>query len=166
MAEVKALQAEVRTLKDKLYNYIATHEACCQRSDSSSSTSSEAADDNDIGNPPPPSPAQPPFELVTYRPDGISMPVANPPSWLTTILSHIDLPPSFSGVLYVPEHTDILPATALDVLKLHFRNSPPFCLAVDRDRSLWTVDSANVDRAQITTIIKLPPDPSIPTALA
>ncbi|KAI5990593.1 hypothetical protein EDD15DRAFT_2369641 [Pisolithus albus] len=114
VAEVRALQAEVWTLKDKLYKYIASHKACCQRSDSSPSTSSEAADDDDEGDPPsPPNPAHPPFELLVQRPDSITVPMAKPPSWLTTVLSRIDLPPSFSGALYAPDClAEHLPRTA------------------------------------------------------
>ncbi|KAI5986469.1 hypothetical protein EDD15DRAFT_2373174 [Pisolithus albus] len=163
-AEVAALRAEVRSLNEKFFKYIASHEACCQRDDSSSSSSAEAATDRD-DNPPAPEPPHPPFELLMQRPDGITVPDSNPPPWLTSVLSRIDLPPSFSGALFSPDSMiDYLPRNATDVLKLHFHNSPPFCLAVTADRSLWTVGSAYVDRSQITSIIKLPPDPSVPTA--
>ncbi|KAI5988434.1 hypothetical protein EDD15DRAFT_2531759 [Pisolithus albus] len=162
--EVKALRAEIWSLKDKLYNYISTHEACCRRNDPPSSSSSSEADASDGDNPP--EPPHPPFELLVQRPDGITVPDGNPPTWLTTALSHIDLPSEFTGAMYSPDGTmaSDLPRDAAGVVKLHFRGSPPFCLAVRTDRSLLTVDSARVGRGQITSIIKLAPDPTVPTA--
>ncbi|KAI5991400.1 hypothetical protein EDD15DRAFT_2197400 [Pisolithus albus] len=132
-AEVAALQAEIRSLNEKLYKYIASHEACCQRNDSSSTSSSEAATDHD-DNPPTIEPPHPPFELLMQRPDGATVPDGNPPPWLTSVLSRIDLPPSYTGALYSPGLlADYLPRGATDVLKLHFCNSPPFCLTVTPD---------------------------------
>ncbi|KAI6005546.1 hypothetical protein EDD15DRAFT_2191018 [Pisolithus albus] len=162
-AKVVALRTEIQSLKGKLYNYISTHEACCCRNDPPTSSSSSEAD-AEAGDPPS-EPSQPPFELLTQRPDGIMIPDSNPPTWLTTVLSRIDLPPAFTGALFVPgQLANHLPRDATDVIKLHYHGSPPFCLAVHADRSLWIAGSASVDHSQITTIIKLPPDPTVPTA--
>ncbi|KAI6099274.1 hypothetical protein EV401DRAFT_2081592 [Pisolithus croceorrhizus] len=165
-AEVVALHVELDTLKEKLYNYISTHEACCQHSNSPKLSSSEDTISND-GEPPAPqaTPTSPPFRLLIQQEDGIMVPDPNPPSWLTTVLSHIDLPPSYSGVLYSLEHLlNHLPHDATDVLKLHFCGSPPFCLAVHIDRSLCIMSLAHIDCSSITNHINLPPDPSVPTA--
>ncbi|KAI6103270.1 hypothetical protein EDD16DRAFT_1715376 [Pisolithus croceorrhizus] len=165
-AEVAALHAELDTLKEKLYNYISTHEACCQRSNSPSPSSEEDAISD--GNEPPAPQAttpSPPFKLLVQQEDGITVPDPNPPSWLITVLSRIDLLSSYSGALYSPgQMLDHLPRNANDVLKLHFCGSPPFCLAVCPDRSLHTVSSAHIDHGSISTHINLPPDPTVPTA--
>ncbi|KAI6094731.1 hypothetical protein EDD16DRAFT_1721413 [Pisolithus croceorrhizus] len=160
-----ALHAELSSLKEKLYNYISTHEACCRRSDSPANSSDEEAASED-GDPSDPQATSPPtFQLLVQRADGVSVPDPNPPNWLTTVLSRIDLPTSYTGALYSPEQlTPHLPRGATDVLKLHFRGSPPFCLVVCNDRSLHAVDSAFVDRGSISTRLSLPPDPTVPTA--
>ncbi|KAI6001863.1 hypothetical protein EDD15DRAFT_2192605 [Pisolithus albus] len=102
-AEVKMLWTEIQLLKDKLYNYISTHEACCRCNDPPSSSSSSEANASD-GNTPP-QPPQPPFELLVQRPDGITVPDGNPPTWLTTILSRMDIPSEFTGAMYSRDST-------------------------------------------------------------
>ncbi|KAI6118893.1 hypothetical protein EDD16DRAFT_1707111 [Pisolithus croceorrhizus] len=167
LAEVAALRAELSSLKEKLYNYISTHKACCQRSNSPSpshSSDEEAASEDGKPTAPQTTPS-PPFQLLVQKEDGISVPDPNPPHWLTTTLSHIDLPTSYTRSLYSPEQLiNYLPRDATDVVKLHFRGSPPFCLAVRSDRSLCTVSAAYVNRGSITTRISLPPDPTVPMA--
>ncbi|KAI5985958.1 hypothetical protein EDD15DRAFT_2200338 [Pisolithus albus] len=99
--EIGKLRVELLALKEKFYKYIASHEACCQRSDSSSTTSEEVSDS--VSHPAPPAPPEPPYQLLTQRPDGITVPDPNPPTWLTTVLSRLDLPPQFAGALYTPD---------------------------------------------------------------
>ncbi|KAI6108711.1 hypothetical protein EDD16DRAFT_1738435 [Pisolithus croceorrhizus] len=164
-AEVAALCAELSSLKEKLYNYISTHKACCQRSDSPTNSSDEEAISEDSDSPDPQTTPSPTFQLLVQRADSTSVPDPNPPTWLTTVLSRIDLPISYTGVLYSPEQLiNYLPRDVSDVLKLHFHGSPPFCLAVRSDRSLCTVNTAYVDRGSISTCLSLPPDPTVPTA--
>ncbi|KAI6119916.1 hypothetical protein EDD16DRAFT_1518170 [Pisolithus croceorrhizus] len=164
-AKVVALHAELGSLREKLYNYISTHEACCQRSNSPTHSLDKEATSED-GNPTDSQTTpSPPFQLLVQQANSSSVPDPNPPHWLTTILSCINLPTSYTGALYSLEQlVNYLPCDASDVLKLHFHGSPPFCLAVCGDRSLCTVNTAYVDRSSMFTCISLPPDPTVPTA--
>ncbi|KAI6096051.1 hypothetical protein EDD17DRAFT_1771305 [Pisolithus thermaeus] len=165
LAEVVALHVELGSLKEKLYNYISTHEACCQCSNSPVPSSEEEAISDDGSSPDPQPSPSPPYQLLIWQADGTSVPDPNPPHWLTTILSCIDLPTSYTGAFYSPvQIINSLPCDASNMLKLHFRGSPPFCLAVCSNRSLCTVNLAYVDCSSITTCITLPPDPTVPTA--
>ncbi|KAI6094261.1 hypothetical protein EDD16DRAFT_1720259 [Pisolithus croceorrhizus] len=165
LAKVAALHVELSSLKEKLYNYISTHEACCWRSDSPSHSSDEEAASEDGEPTAPQTTPSPPFQLLVQRDNGISVPDPNPPHWLTTTLSRIDLPTSYTRALYSPEQLiNYLPRDVTDVVKLHFHGSPLFCLAVCSNRSLCTVNAAYINRGSITTRISLPPNPTVPTA--
>ncbi|KAI5991832.1 hypothetical protein EDD15DRAFT_2368584 [Pisolithus albus] len=84
------LRAEIRTLREKFYNYIKSHEACCTRGSDQSSDASLEADPEQ--GPDPPSPPPPAFVLVETSPDGREVVVTNPPSWLSTALKAPDIP--------------------------------------------------------------------------
>ncbi|KAI6013715.1 hypothetical protein BKA83DRAFT_19144 [Pisolithus microcarpus] len=164
-SEVEWLWAELTTLKEKFYKYIASHKACCTHSDSSSSSDSseeQASDGNQTPQPPP----SPLFWLVVQQPESTTVPDDNPPSWLTTTLSCLNLPQQFSEALHTPDPGILeLPPCGMEaVIKLHFHNSPPFCLAVCMDRSLHVVATLGIAQGDLATFIKLPPDPSVPTA--
>ncbi|KAI6018597.1 hypothetical protein PISMIDRAFT_24227 [Pisolithus microcarpus 441] len=163
--KVDRLWTELHALKEKFYKYIASHEACCHHSNSPSEASEEEALPG--GNDPPPATSTtPPFTLLSERPDGVTVLNSNPPQWLTTVLNCLDLPPEFSGPLYSPDSNSLNesshPLWAVSIVKLHFRGSSPFYLVVCGDKSLHI--SSTTERSAIATTIKLPPDPTIPTA--
>ncbi|KAI5980531.1 hypothetical protein EDC04DRAFT_2917859 [Pisolithus marmoratus] len=101
---VAELHAEIRSLHEKLYKYVATHEACCtHHSNSSSSASSEASSEKE---PSPTTPHPPKKLLISYVDhEGSSGFLTNPPSWLVTFLQTPDLPPRFTVLLLV--HTPL-----------------------------------------------------------
>ncbi|KAI6110292.1 hypothetical protein EDD16DRAFT_1522309 [Pisolithus croceorrhizus] len=149
LAEVAALCAELGSLKEKLYNYISTHEACCQHSNSPTPSSEEEAISDDGSSPDPQPSPSPPYQLLIWQADGTLVPDPNPPHWLTTVLLRIDLPTSYTGALYSPvQLINSLPRDASDVLKLHFCGSPPFCLAMKSagTSAIWSEMVQLIDR--------------------
>ncbi|KAI6039581.1 hypothetical protein EDC04DRAFT_2895096 [Pisolithus marmoratus] len=96
---IAELKAKISSLHEKLYNFVASHEACClQCSNPSPSPPSESDSEEESTHP---SPSIPPFTLLKMGSEG-PFPDPHPPSWLTTVLSREDIPPYFKGMLYSP----------------------------------------------------------------
>ncbi|KAI6106265.1 hypothetical protein EDD16DRAFT_1524064 [Pisolithus croceorrhizus] len=96
----------------------------------------------------------PPFTFADNTPSS-TVPVSDPPPGYA--------PSEFSGPLYVPGPlSKELPPRTLSVVKLVFAGSSPFYLGVTRDHTLHTTTSAL--HAQVVSTLKLPADPSVPTA--
>ncbi|KAI6028245.1 hypothetical protein EDC04DRAFT_2898982 [Pisolithus marmoratus] len=147
---IAELRAEISSLWDKFYKYIATHEACCCRKDSSNEESTH-------------SPPPPPHYVLKIE-DGALKAFINPPSWLATVLRAPDLPTRFTGNLVIccPVWLGSPSRDALEAIKLKFGGSSPFYLGVSQNGHLTV--STMADRSLVTNSFSCPPDPSVPMA--
>ncbi|KAI6002677.1 hypothetical protein EDC04DRAFT_2908408 [Pisolithus marmoratus] len=155
------LRKELADLREKFTNYILSHEACCVRSSPSSAESSEAEDDPDDNDQPAPH-LQP--HLYITDSTGAGIPDPNPPTWLATAVANPDIPPIFQGDVYSPDRlsNDPLPRETVSAVKLIFEGASPLYLGLLRDRSLVLATSAH--REAVDATLRLPHDPSVPTA--
>ncbi|KAI5982530.1 hypothetical protein EDC04DRAFT_2915543 [Pisolithus marmoratus] len=155
---VAELQAEISSLQDKFYKYIATHEACCRCSNPTPSASSEDGSNEESTHSPPPSPC---YILRKIEDNAIEV-FINPPTWLATVLRAPDLPTRFTGNLVIccPVLLGSPPRDALEAIKLKFGGSSPFYLRVGQNGHLTV--SATADHSLVTNSFL--PNPSVPTA--
>ncbi|KAI6040125.1 hypothetical protein EDC04DRAFT_2998953 [Pisolithus marmoratus] len=131
---VAELQAEISSLWDKFYKYIATHEACCHHSNPSPTASLEDGSNEESTHSPPP----PPCYTLRKIEDNAIEAFINPPTWLATVLRAPDLPTHFTGNLIIccPVSLGSPPRDALEAIKLKFGGSSPFYLGVGQNGHL------------------------------
>ncbi|KAI6043306.1 hypothetical protein EDC04DRAFT_2600197 [Pisolithus marmoratus] len=155
------LQKELADLREKFTNYISSHEACCAHNNHSSTESSEAEDDHDDNDQ---SNSHSPLLLYIIDSEGVGIPDPNPPTWLATAVTNPDIPSIFRGVIYSPDHlsNDPLPRETISAIKLIFVGASPLYLGLLRDWSLVLATSAS--REVVDTTLRLPHNPSVPTA--
>ncbi|KAI5980468.1 hypothetical protein EDC04DRAFT_2917970 [Pisolithus marmoratus] len=155
------LRKELADLWEKFTNYISSHEACCSCNNHSSTESSEAKDDHDDDDQ---SKSHSPPTLYVTDSNGVRTPDPNPPTWLATAVANPSIPPIFQGEIYSPDHlsNDPLPRETISAVKLIFEGASPLYLGLLKDRSLVLATTARHEAVDVT--IKLPHDPSVPTA--
>ncbi|KAI6016725.1 hypothetical protein EDC04DRAFT_2903105 [Pisolithus marmoratus] len=123
-SKLSKLCQEISKLRDRLTNYIMSHEACCGCHSNSPSDSS----DEEVTTGITPPPQAPPPILLNLLPDGLLKPAANPLSWLVTAVNQQGLPYTFRDSIIIP--SPLTPSTSfpegtLEVVKVKFGNAPP-----------------------------------------
>ncbi|KAI6046331.1 hypothetical protein EDC04DRAFT_2598140 [Pisolithus marmoratus] len=157
--ELSKLRQEIADLRDKFTNYITSHEACCaHRSDSPSESSEEDHTTRAI-----PQRSHCPPVLLTLLPDGLSKPMANPPTWLVSALAQQELPTTFRDSIFIPSPLTLntsFPEGTLEVVKLKFDGTSPIFIGTHRDGDLRLSTSAPA--SEVTATYNLPHDPYVP----